>query len=213
MFRLLVWGILCSMAIEASHFNGGIITWVPVNPYDNFSSVAITIAQSYSWVYPSVLCDINVPISTPARVNQTAFLKCVAGCSTQGNYSGNPVSILTDCITLSTALSRLTSQRSVNITLTAGVHFSIAFRGGTWIGLNDPVVSGLSWSVVSHIDLRIRPDGLINTPPEASVVSPQYTIVNTTAEIRVVVSDVNIGDDVRCRWSSNDTGYHFKFYN
>jgi hypothetical protein len=201
---------VCSIGIFASHFNGGIITWAPLNPHDNSSSVAIAITQSYSWVYPSVLCDIDVPISTPARVNQSSFLRCVADCSTQGVYSSNPVSILTDCISLSSALSRMTSHRSVNITLTGGSYFSIGFRGGTWVGLNYPAVNSLSWSVVCSIDLRIRADGLINTPPKASVISPQYTIVNTTSEIQVVVSDANIGDDVRCRWSSNQTRYHLE---
>jgi hypothetical protein len=53
----------------------------------------------------------------------------------------------------------------------------------------------------------MRPDGFINTPPVASVVSPQYAIVNTTTEIEILVSDVNIGDDVRCRWSTYTPGY------
>lgn len=56
------------------------------------------------------------------------------------------------------------------------------------------------------IDLRVRHDGFINTPPVASVVSPQYAIVNQTIQINIPVSDVNAGDDVRCRWSTYTPG-------
>ena len=59
------------------------------------------------------------------------------------------------------------------------------------------------WSIVSLIDLIRRPDGLINTPPVAQISSPQYVIVNKTTSIKIPVSDVNAGDDVRCRWSAN----------
>jgi hypothetical protein len=53
----------------------------------------------------------------------------------------------------------------------------------------------------------MRPDGIINTPPVASVVSPQYAVVNQTTEITIPVSDVNTGDDVRCQWSTYTPGY------
>ncbi|CAF3944198.1 unnamed protein product, partial [Rotaria sp. Silwood1] len=45
----------------------------------------------------------------------------------------------------------------------------------------------------------MRSDGFINTPPEATVVSPQYVIVNQTTKIQIPVSDANAGDDIRCR--------------
>ncbi|CAF5141269.1 unnamed protein product, partial [Rotaria sp. Silwood1] len=61
--------------------------------------------------------------------------------------------------------------------------------------------SGLDWSIVSLIDLRLRSDGIINTPPVADVLSPQYVIVNTTTLIDIPTSDINTGDDVRCRWA------------
>ncbi|CAF5069248.1 unnamed protein product, partial [Rotaria magnacalcarata] len=95
----------------------------------------------------------------------------------------------------------MSSSRSVNISLTAGAHFYLAFQGSAWTALDDPAVSGLYWSIVTFINLRLRPDGFINTPPEATVVSPQYAIVNQTTQINIPVSDVNPGDDVRCRWS------------
>jgi hypothetical protein len=101
----------------------------------------------------------------------------------------------------------MTSQRSRNVNLTADAHFYVAYVGSAWRALNDPSQSGLEWSIVSFIDIGMRPDGIINTPPVASVVSPQYAIVNQTTEITIPVSDVNTGDDVRCRWSTYTPGY------
>ncbi|CAF4181560.1 unnamed protein product [Rotaria sp. Silwood2] len=60
--------------------------------------------------------------------------------------------------------------------------------------------------MTTFIDLRLRDDGFINTSPVASVVSPQYAVVNTSTQIRIPVSDANAGDDVRCRWSKYTPG-------
>ena len=49
------------MPLRASHFNGGTITWAPVYPGSNSSSVLITVTQTYSWVYPTVACTTNMP--------------------------------------------------------------------------------------------------------------------------------------------------------
>jgi hypothetical protein len=197
----------CSMVIDSIHFNGGTITWQPVNPYSNSSSVKISLIQSYSWTYPTIDCTTNVPISTSGRTSDNANVSCVVDCSTDGGYSIKPVSILTDCVSASLTLGMLSSQRSVNISLTAGAHFYISYRGSAWRALNTPAQSGLYWSILCFIDLRLRPDGFINTPPEANVVSPQYAIVNRTTQIQIPVSDVNLGDDVRCRWSVYTYGY------
>jgi hypothetical protein len=93
------------------------------------------------------------------------------------------------------------SQRSKNVTLTIGAHFRIAYRSGAWRDLDFSNRSIGSWSVVSLIDLRIRPDGILNTPPVSNVASPQYVIANRTTRIEIPVSDVNDGDDIRCRWA------------
>jgi hypothetical protein len=199
--------LLYAIVVDTTHFNGGTIGWMPTDPYDNSSSVTISIMQTYWWTYPLITCTNNVPISTSGRSSENANLTCMSDCSTDGGYSTNPVSILTDCISVSSPLGMLTSQRSVNITLSSGAHFYLAYVGSAWRPLNYPAASGLEWSIVSYIDLRLRPDGFINTPPVASITSPQYVIVNTTTQIEIPVSDVNEGDDVRCRWSTYTPGY------
>ncbi|CAF2376906.1 unnamed protein product [Rotaria sp. Silwood2] len=189
-----------SIGIHASHFNGGTITWAPINPNANSSSVDITITQSYSWSYPTVTCTTDVPVSSSKPGGN---LTCVANCSTDGGYSTAPISILTDCTSSSSALGTMSSERSVNVTLSTGAYFYVAYKGSAWRDLYTTTTSGLDWSIASLIDLRLRSDGIINTPPVANVVSPQYIIVNTTTLIDISVSDVNTDDDVRCRWAVN----------
>ncbi|CAF1190298.1 unnamed protein product [Rotaria sordida] len=200
---------------DGKHFNGGTIRWAPVDPYDNSSSLDITITQSYSWTYPNVKCANNVPISSSAYASTNSNLTCVVDCSTDGGYSSAPIDILTNCTSASSSLNMMTSERLKNITLSAGAHFYLAYRGNAWLPLNDPAESNLEWSIVTYIDLRKRSDGFINTPPVATIVSPpvativspQYAIVNRTIQINIPVSDANAGDDIRCRWSTYTSGY------
>lgn len=192
---------------EGRHFNGGTINWAPIDPYANGSSVGITITQSYSWAYPLITCANNVPITTNGRSGENWNLTCVVDCTTDGGYSTKPINVLTDCTSFSSSLKMMNSERSHNLTLTAGAHFYLANEGSAWVALNDPAQRDLQWSIVTFIDLRMRPDGFINTPPRVSVASPQYAIVNKTIQINIPVSDANAGDDVRCRWATYTLGY------
>jgi hypothetical protein len=196
--------LLYIIVIDAAHFNGGTIRWTLANPFVNSSPVSINIAQSYWWTYPTVVCSNNVPITTPTYSSGNLNLTCVANCSTNGGYYNNPVNILTDCASASSALGMMTSVRSVNIALALDAYFYLAYQGSAWRSLNSPPTSG-AWSIVSLINLQLRPDGFINTPPVGRVVSPQYVIVNTTTQIPIVTSDVNTGDDLRCRWSQSNS--------
>ncbi|CAF3521880.1 unnamed protein product [Rotaria sp. Silwood1] len=201
MIILLILLLIISIGIHASHFNGGTITWAPVDPNANSSPVVITITQSYSWSYPTISCTTNVPVSSG---KSDGNLTCITNCSTDGGYSSAPISILTDCTSYSSTLGIVSSERSVNITLNAGAYFYIAYTGGNWRNLYSTSTGGLDWSIVTLINLQFRPDGIVNTPPISDVLSPQYVIVNTTTLIDIPVSDVNIGDDIRCRWGVNN---------
>lgn len=200
--------LLSSMTtIHSKHFNGGTIRWYPVNPYTNSPSVTITIVQTYFWEYPLMTCANDVPISTPNRAGTASKIACVVDCSTDGGYSSNPVTILTDCVSASKTASTMVSQRAVNTTLSANAHFYASYSGNAWTALNSPPRAGLEWSILFFIDLRKRSDGLINTSPEVHVVSPQYAIVNQNLQIPIQVSDANPGDTIRCRWSIQTPGY------
>ncbi|CAF3696101.1 unnamed protein product [Rotaria sordida] len=174
--------------IDSDHFNGGTIRWTPENRNSTSSSIRITITQSYSWTYPTISCLTDVPTSTNWFLYPSVSLTCIANCSTQGGYSSNPINILTDCTSYSTSLGVLTSA--------------------SWRALANAATSFLpGWSIVSLINLQRRPDGLINTPPVSQVASPQYVIFNRTATIKIPVTDVDVGDDIRCRWSSKNSAY------
>ncbi|CAF4769119.1 unnamed protein product, partial [Rotaria socialis] len=205
-FGLIIWFVAFAFT-HGKHFNGGSITWAPVDPYDNGSSIDITITQSYSWTYPYVQCQDNVPISTSTFSDANTNLSCVVDCSSDGGYSYAPIDILTNCTSASSSLNMMTSEATKTKTLSSGAHFYIGYMGRAWIALNDPPEQNLQWSLVTHIDLRMRPDGFINTPPVVKFVSPQYTFVNKTVNIDIPVSDINAGDDVRCRWATYTTGY------
>lgn len=194
--------LLCIITIDAGHFSGGTIRWVPNNPYESSNLTTISIVQSYLWSYSMVVCASNVPISTAGYSNRNQNLTCVGDCSADGGYSSNPVNTLTDCISTSPATDALMSQKSKNVTLAVGAHFALSFIGAAWPNLTRPPDPSSNWSIVVYIDLRKRPDGFINTPPMANVFSPQYAIVNTSILIPIRVADVNIGDDIRCRWST-----------
>ena len=141
-------------------------------------------------------------ITTSSRTDENENLTCIAGCGNDGGYSLKMVDVLTDCVSSSTSLNMMKSQRAKNVTLNIGAYFVIAFQDGNWRALEN-VDSDEDWSIASLIDLRRRPDGRINTPPVASVASPQYVIVNQLTQIRIPVSDDNQGDDVRCRWAKS----------
>ncbi|CAF4128654.1 unnamed protein product, partial [Adineta steineri] len=92
-------------------------------------------------------CANNVPISTSGRGGTNTNLTCVVDCSTDGGYSVNPVNILTDCVSASSSLGMMTSERSVNATLLAGAHFYISYRGSAWRAVDSPQQNNLYWSI------------------------------------------------------------------
>ena len=193
--------LLCVIAIDADHLNGGTIRWVPLDPYDNSNLTTISIIQSYIWDYSIMNCDIDVPITTSAYATRNQNLTCVGNCSANGGYSTKPINILTDCTSYS-VMNVMTSEKSSNITLTSDAHFSLSYTGSGWRTIGQPSNANANWSITVSIDLRKRSDGFINTPPTASVSSPQYAFVNTPIQIRIRATDVNIGDDIRCRWAT-----------
>lgn len=202
MLVLLIFLYYCLLA-TGTHFKGSSIRWVPVDPYTSWGSVVVSITQSYWWTYPFITCANDTPASTPGRATSVTNLTCISDCLTSGGYSAAPITILTDCASASSFLGSLISERTVNVSLAADSHFYVSYQGTAWQALNYPSQANLAWSISSFIDLRMRPDGFINTPPVTNIISPQFVIVNKTTKIEIPISDVNTGDDLRCRWASN----------
>ena len=199
MFAFLCLLLLSPTMTKSKHFNGGTITWTPVDPYTNSSPVVITITQTYFWVLTEVDCNVNVPISTPGRAGQGRNLICVANCSTDGGYSANVINTITDCVSSNSFANVMQSQASKNITITSDAYFTIAYQDSGWRKVNNSAAG--DWSIVSYIDLRKRPDGFINTSPVSMIQSPRYVLPNRTTHIKIPIYDANKGDVVRCRWA------------
>lgn len=189
--------------IRANHFGGGSISWMPINPNDSSSTVTISIIQSYSWVYPTVTCALNVPISTVGGNFSASNLTCIEKCSSDGGYAMNSIGSLTDCNLASSTLGVMESNRLTNIDLLANASFYLAYSDSGWISLTNYTQSNINWSIVTYIDLGQRSDGVRNTPPIVNMIFTQYALVNETINIPINAWDINGNDDIRCRWSTN----------
>ncbi len=87
---------------------------------------------------------------------------------------------------------------SIPSTATLGYYRSLILSNGTNF-------TAAHWSITATIDIRPRADdGLINTPPSATVMSPYGIPCNITTQIIIPTMDVD-GDDVRCRWSNSSS--------
>ncbi|CAF1495397.1 unnamed protein product [Didymodactylos carnosus] len=206
---LLYTGFLISI-IESAHFNGGSVTFRPLNSSATGSTVSILITQTYIWTYPIIYCDNSI-IASQTFVNLSSTypgysLTCISSCTTAIGYS--PLSVYSPCTDFSDPLELTIGQRSDVVALQSTDHFTIAFQNDAWYHLALPATPvNPSWSLACTIKLLVRPDGTINTSPEAVMVSPINIPVGTTQYVVIPVSDAD-NDNVRCRFAngSNECG-------
>lgn len=202
---------ICAFAItdvNGLHFLGGTITWHPLNASATGSPVAIVITQTTSWNYTSVKCT-NAGIASGAPVSNVGTLgpislACIANCgSTSAGYP-NYVNVTPICTGFSAPVGTTVGQRTDIVNLTSGDDFSVAFMLGAWRPL--ATVVGSNWSLAMRITIKPRSDnGLYNSAPVATVMSPISIPYNQTVTINIPVADAD-GDTVRCRWATNTNG-------
>ncbi|CAF1374028.1 unnamed protein product, partial [Didymodactylos carnosus] len=201
--------ILCSLlnSNNGSHFEGGTITYKVVN-YTS-STVSIILTQSYTYILSIVFCN-NTYISSQTQLNfgiypdQTSTINCTANCSTSGGFSSIPVRSY--CTDYSSALGITTGQRSDLVTLSNNSYFFVSYIGASYRNLTlystlYPYPYDFVWYITCLINLRPRPDGRLNTPPAATIISPMYIPVGIQQYIDLPTIDVD-NDNVRCRFSS-----------
>lgn len=204
------WILLCWLRfVSTAHFSGGTITWQPLNSSDVTSPVSIVITQTYSWVYPTVLCNQSMigaqtPINT--NINNNDVLGCSPTCSASYGYT-YPVPIARYCISYSALLGITNTQRVDIVQLSANASFSIAFdpvAASYWRPLQSSsggTASSASWSISTSINLNRRSDnGLLNSAPISGVISPVEIPYNIPQQIVIPVIDAN-ADFLRCRWA------------
>jgi hypothetical protein len=160
------------------------------------STVAVMFTQSYQWrrSFSGAGCTQSTIINrTPLIPNTSDQLTCTT--SSCGGYSA--ISINEYCTDFSILVDSSSGQISTVENIAAGAKFCVAFAGSAWIKLytNNCGSSGrrkrwgggttttspgcysssAKWSVGTCIDLTVRSDGFINTPPVASVISRMYS--------------------------------------
>ncbi|CAF0967799.1 unnamed protein product [Rotaria sordida] len=212
--------------VESTHFYGGTITWKPTDNTTTGSTLPIIFTQSYQWRQsgPLTYCNQSYVLNhSPQIPTGISKLICVTSNSSCGGY--NALNISGYCTDFSTILDLSSSQISTVQNITIGSKFCIAFQGATWIGLqtvncvtsasttsNTTTISTTTlsscynsaprWSIGCCLDLSIRLDGLINTPPVTNIISPINLLVDTETNIKIPVIDAN-NDVIRCRWAQN----------
>jgi hypothetical protein len=204
LFVLLFWIDL----VSGSHFNGGTITWQPLDSSNTTSPVSIAITQTYSWVYSVVPCNqSSIATQTPINTvyNNNDVVKCITSCSSGYGYTSVPIARY--CTNFSPILGITNTQRTDIVQLSANASFSIAFTPASpayWRPLkavSSASVTTATWSITTSINLNKRADnGLINTAPIGNVISPIEITINTPQQITIPVIDAN-NDIVKCRWA------------
>jgi hypothetical protein len=189
--------------VQSEHFYGGTVTWKPMITNTTDSTIPIMFIQSYQWKLSwtnshgagTAYCDQTIILNQSPKIPGTTYtLTCVSSGSC-GGYTD--ISINEYCTDFSTLVDSSSGQISTVQNITAGSSFCVAFQAGSWTTvMSTQCLSGrkkrerskrqstltqtgcfssmADWSVGCCVDLTVRPDGFINTPPVATIISRMY---------------------------------------
>ena len=155
-----------------------------MNTSGSGSSVDVIIRQRYAWRRSYQLGLPYYPcndLAIAARLNYSVtgsfndMLNCVGGnsCSLFSNTS-----FRVRCADFSVAIDYQLCEGMFIRTLPINKTFVLNYYGNAWISL---VMGGSGdWSVTSTINLNVRPDGKINSPPIAVVLPVVYRLFEST---------------------------------
>lgn len=193
--------------IDATHFQGGTITYKVLDT--SGSTVSILLTQTYLYDNAKISCNDSMIANQwpPLYFNASNYhennqtVQCIQYCNQSGGYVGP--SVISYCIDYSSALGITVGQRSDVINITNGSDFLVAYQSSSWRKLSLPGAAGIStanWSISSNIDLRLRSNGRYNTAPAALMISPIYIPVAIGQAISIPTIDAD-NDQVRCRFA------------
>ena len=183
--HILVWNVVC---IHSSHFYGGTVTWKPVNNTASGSTIDVMFTQSYQWRRSwtgggggSGSCtQTTIQNKSPLIPNTGSTLNCVTGSC--GGYT--PISINEYCTDFSTLMDTSSGQISTVETVNVGSQFCVAYQDRAWIRVLSTNCAGnasglcfdssADWSIGTCVNLTMRSEGFINTPPVATVISRTF---------------------------------------
>ncbi|CAF1450571.1 unnamed protein product [Didymodactylos carnosus] len=182
--------ILLITFVESAHFNGGTVTFRPINASATGSVVSIIITQTYDWTYPLVYCD-NTMIAAHTLLTRSGMssyqLVCIANCNTSTGYTA--LMVQSPCTDFSVYLQTTTGQRSDTVNLVSTDHFTVAFQNAPYYAWSLYSAPALSWSIACTINVLLRPDGTINTSPKANIVSYINIPLNISYSFQIPVAD------------------------
>ncbi len=152
------------------------MSWKATNRTDISSTIPIMFTQSYQWAVSVTSCNQSSHISNlPGVFTLPDMLACASNSSLCGGYS--PLQTRGYCVDSSLSLNSRSTQISNIENITANSSFCIAFQSKFWRNIRSPscgfscTANNLSWSIGSCINLTVRSEGFINTPPVATVIS------------------------------------------
>lgn len=177
---------------NSSHFYGGTVTWKPVNNVATGSTVDVMFTQSYQWRRSwtsgsgSGFCDQTIiQNKSPLIPNTGSTLNCITGVC--GGYTSIPINEY--CTDFSTLVDTSSGQISTVKTINVGSQFCVAYQDSAWIrilstncpssgrkkrAVNSSTLcfdNSADWSIGTCVNLTMRAEGFINTPPVATVIS------------------------------------------
>ena len=199
--RILFVHLLLLVPIETRHFYGGTVTWKPINNSASQNIVDVMFIQSYQWKRSwtsgssSGFCNRSTILNQWPKIpasNDT--LKCVT--TACGAFQDIPIDEY--CTDFSTLVDSSSGQIFNIQYFDVGTQFCVAFQDSAWARVlstdcgssgkkrrhlvkratnSTPLCfsTGARWSIGSCLDLHRRPEGIINTPPVATVISRKET--------------------------------------
>ena len=194
--------------INATHFEGGTITYKVLNT--SGSTVSILLTQTYVYDYTKIYCNNSMILNqAPKLLFASPYLEdnskvlCIENCTQSGGYVAP--SVVSYCTDYSVGLGITVGQRSDVINITNGSYFLVAYQSISWRPLSLPAGSGslnTTWSISCLINLQMRSDGSgYNHPPVSTIISPIYIPVGIQQVILVPTIDAD-NDQVRCRFAN-----------
>jgi hypothetical protein len=201
----LVYIVAYTSVINASHFEGGTITYKVLNTSGSIVSIVVT--QTYIYDYTKITCTNSMianqsPALTfnPPYMENSKTVDCIQYCNQSGGYQ--PPGVVSYCTDYSVGLGITVGQRSDTINITNGSYFLIAYQSSSWRQLSLPSgTSNTDWSISCLINLKMRSNGSYNNPPVATIISPIYIPVHIQQSIFIPTIDAD-NDPVRCRFAN-----------
>jgi len=173
-----------------------------VNTTPSGATADILIHQRYAWrrgAFSSVCTDAS--IAAKNLISSTSdFCRCYAGTNC-ANFSPIPADVY--CADFSAPTDYSLGERFTKYSLLLNQTYVIGYTSSAWLSLN--LKGGGDWIVTGKIDLKIRPDGILNTSPVTSTLPVIYRTINVQLVHVIQMSDADSTDTLRCRWSTNNS--------